>query len=269
MTARNWAAFRRLLRSTQFGHNAEVYRFFKGIDESKTTTRKSLRDTCLIQANDSINDAKMRVQIFRDLVQQAHLKPDVYGVPMETYKETVDFRPQVWMWFTQDRAAVPEGKPHITAEISFRLMDETPATINETKAKTIAENIAKEFVVAGNGYVFTKGKILLTYKDEALGYRLKVQASTELEGENVFKKVLGIQNHTYDSDKFTNHTPKKNSVNNPVGTEKVYGKDVPKKRYRPTGNVRFRYAVLELCSLHRDIILVDTTGKYRDALVKK
>lgn len=146
MSVRNWAQFRKLLRSPEFGHNRDVYQFFKDADREGNELRRSLRDMCLVQATDSINDAKMRIKIFRDLVQRAHLKPDVYGVPIENFQEIVEFRPQVYMYFAQDAAAVPEGKHTIEARIQFRLMDETPATVTENNARSLATNIAFQLV---------------------------------------------------------------------------------------------------------------------------
>lgn len=273
MTDLTWPRQRKLLRAREIGFNAEVYRHFKDVPEAETspggTNRKALRDSILIGAKDSRTTALGKIQYFRDQVQQVHLKPNVYGIPSDTYKETVEFRPEVWMYFDQDRTAIPEGRTRIKAEISFRLMNETTATITEANAQILATAIASEFASGGTEYVFTKGKYIVYYKDISLGYRLRIYATNATERENVVKKVLAIQNHSYDVDKLSVSEPKKNSVNNPSGRERVYDQNVKKRRWRPTTNVRFRYVVLELSGLLDDVILVDTTGKYRDALVKR
>lgn len=269
MATRNWAVLRKFLRTSEGGHNREVYRHFKDVSDTEDTSRKKLRDYCLIQANDSITDAKLKILIFDRYAQRSHLKPNIYGIPVETHQESVDFHPQVCLFFAQDSAAVPEGKPTIQAELQFRIINETPTTLTETNARTIATKIANEFVPASTGFVFTKGKNIAIYRDIELKYNLQVYVSSETEGEQVIRKILNVQNHTYNPDKFKLQVPKRNSVNNPVGTTTIYGKPIPNRRWRPTGNVRFRYAILQLCGYRRDIALVDTTGYHRDALVKR
>ena len=74
MATRNWAVLRKFLRTSEGGHNREVYRYFKDVTDIEDTTRKKLRDYCLIQANDSITDAKLKILIFDRYAQNwAHL----------------------------------------------------------------------------------------------------------------------------------------------------------------------------------------------------
>lgn len=266
MTDKSWLLQRKLLRAPGTGFNTEVMKWFK--DAETVTTRKALRDSLLIQAKESRTSALFKIQYFREFVQQTHLKPAIYGIPTTTYHEDTKFHPQVELFFAQDKMAVPEGKTAIQATINFRLMGTTPTTITKAEVNTLAANIKRAFVVADEGYVFTKGKHIVSYADAALGYYLQIYATSKAEGEAVIKKVLDIQNHTYDSEKMSFHSPEKDSINNPSGTIKILGEDEDKTRYRPSANVKFRYAFLKLNGLTRDKVLVDTTGHFREALVK-
>ena len=269
MATRNWAVLRKFLRTSEGGHNREVYRYFKDVTDIEDTTRKKLRDYCLIQANDSITDAKLKILIFDRYAQKSHLKPIIYGVPKSNFDETVEYLPQIYLYFNQDSQAVPSGDVAIDACNHIRIFSETRETITPIKAEALARKIASQFVVNGTGFTFTKGKYLLYYKDKSIHFETKVYALNEVEGTQVIKKLLGIQDFAFDNNKLTVSAPKKDSITNPVGTTRVYTKTVSKQRYRPVGNVRFRYATLLLHGLGRDINLVDTTGRYYDALVRR
>lgn len=259
MSNRAWAAIRKILRSSN-GYNKEVYNHFKDIEDDGTPitfNRKALRDACLIQANDSILMANARVRLFREEVQRAHLKPTVIGEFKTNFDEKVTYRCQVVLYFFQDIGAVPEGYKPIDARISFRL-DETHLTITEAKYKILANKIKTE-LATGTPYSFNKGKYLCLYEDDALGYNFQIYTSSETEGENVIKKIMSIQNHTFNEKLFRCSTPKRNSDNNP-GTVTILGKSRKKPRWRPTGTVKFRYADLVIHDLPNPIVLVDRTG---------
>jgi len=152
--------------------------------------------------------------------------------------------------------------------MNFRLMGESSASITEVKARALAQQIRSEFASTAQGFIWSKGKNKVTYQDKENGYLLSVNAVSEAEAEQVIKKILAIQNHTFDSEKMVLHAPKKNSVNNPTGTNLIYGQFRKKLRWRPTANVRFRWATMKVNGLPRDIALVDRTGYFPDALIR-
>lgn len=269
MATRNWAILRKFLRTSEGGHNREVYRHFKDVDDTEDTNRKKLRDYCLIQANDSITDAKLKILIFDRYAQKSHLKPIIYGTPKSTFDETVEYLPQLYLYFNQDSQAVPSGGSAIDAYNHIRIIGETRESITPAKAETLARKIANQFVVNGTGFVFTKGKYLLYYRDKTIHFETQVFAVSEAEGAQVIRKLLEIQDFTFDTNKLTISTPKKDSITNPTTTTRIYNKTVSKQRYRPIANVRFRYATLLLHGYGRDINLVDTTGRKYDALVRR
>ena len=156
----------------------------------------------------------------------------------------------------------------MTAEISFRLHDETSESINEAKAKIIANGIKRELISGKKGIYFSKGKNIYSYQDKSLGYWLQIYATSQNEAEKVIKPVLGIRNHVYDADKLRESLPQRASLNIPRKTNIVYGKKKKERRWRPTARVRFRSAYLHVHGLDYNIPLIDTTGHWFDALVK-
>ena len=96
---------------------------------------------------------------------------------------------------------------------------------------------------------------------------LSILALNETAGIEVIKKVVNLTESSYKEELLRVIEPKRASETNPTGTNLVYGKQRKKKRWRPTGNVRFRYALLSLDGMQNRITLVDTTSKYLDALI--
>lgn len=267
----SWEHLQTVLMQTQ---NRVVREEFNDVgddtwEEDINTPRASLRVACTLRDSDSAIETELKLWLFYGILRKARdFHPPIYGIPSDIFQEELSFYPQVILYFSQDWDAVPEGRTPVQAEMGFRLMGESPASMTETKAKTLAQQIRTEFANSSQGYIWSKGKHKVTYQDKANGYLLSVNAISEDEAEQVIKKILAIQNHLFDSDKMTLHTPKKNSLNNPSGTVLVYGQQKKKLRWRPTANVRFRYATLHLHGLPRPIALMDRTGYFPDALVK-
>ncbi len=249
----SWAKHRKLLRAPEIGFNAEVYRHFKTNDDAG---RNSLRDSLLIGTKDSRSTALFKIQYFRDQVQKNHLKPVVVGEIKSSFDEKVVYKCQVQLYFKQDSDAVPTGGIPIDAVVSFRL-DETHETITKAKYTTLARAIATEFA-SGEGYRWNKGKQLCLYTDLAKGYNFQVYAYSDTEGEEVIKKVLSLQNHSFESDLFRVTNPKKSSDSTP-GSVTILGESRKKPRWRPTGYVRFQYADLLVWNVD-PIPLVDISG---------
>ena len=264
--SRNWANQKSFLRQT---YNQEVDDWFDDVKQlplDNSSARKNARKACFIEPEDSQNMALIKIMTFRFTVQQVHLRPDVYGVASEPYQESVTLRPQVHLFFTQDASAVTPDRRRMEGQISLRLVNETSATMTKAKAQTIANKIKQEFTTPNN-FIWKKGKFKLVYQEPEFGLNLSILALNEAEGIQVIKKVVEIANSTYKEDLLRIIEPKRDSATNPSGTNLVYGKKRKKKRWRPTGNVRFRYALLSLDGMQNRITLVDTTSKYLDALI--
>jgi hypothetical protein len=253
-------------------HNKGVARYFKDLGDatwepSVNTPREAIRTACTVDDKDTVIQTLLRLYLFYDILGYGKKGLGrVFGVPDHRIEEDVAGKPQVFLYFSQDKQSVPDGEKFTDAEYSFRLMNETSSSMTENKAKAIARQIKQEFIVSNKGWSFTKGKYIVNYKDPSLGYRLGIRASNALEGEGVIRKILSIQNHAFDENKLTINEPKKNSQNNPTQTKLIYGQQKKVNRWRPTANVRFRYAYMYVHGLDNVVYLADTTGNFIDVL---
>lgn len=262
--SREWANQKSFLRKT---YNKEVNEWFRDVDDplpDNSTSRKQAKKACLIRPKDSQNMCLIKIMTFRQVVQQTHLKPDVYGIPIEPYQEVVNFRPQVHLYFRQDSSAVTPGKRPIVGQISFRLINETSETMTETKGRALALKIKNEFT-PNNGYIWKKGKLKCVYKDFKNGLDLSILSISKTEGVEIIQKMCDVVDATYDSNLLRISEPERNSLTNPQTKSLVFGKQRPDKRWRPVGNCRFQYAVLSVHGLSTRVILVDRTNRYLDA----
>ena len=259
MPDRSWVLQRKLMRAPNIGFNAEVQRWFKDLDSNADIGRRALRDSLLIQANESRTSAMFKVQYFRDFVQKVHSQPAIIGIPKEHFdlEINIEYKPVISLYFQQDREAVPLGYSPVRAEISFRLMDESETTLTETKIKSLAKKIRTDFA-PNNGFTFKKGKNIALYNDKENGYFLQLYVINEVEWVELVRKVLSIQNHTYDENKFRITQPKRNSLNATENTI-IAGETYKKLRWRPTATVRFQWASLTVRTRPFPYWLVDRT----------
>ena len=266
MVSREWANQKSFLRKV---YNREVNEWFRDIAENElldnSTARKQAKKACLIQSKDSQNMSLIKMLSFRHLVQQTHLMTNCYGIPIDSYQETVKFRPQVHLFFRQDSSAVSGDRRPVEGQISFRLINETSATMSETKARLLATKIKNEFAL-NNGYIWKKGKLKCVYQDFTNGLDLRVLSLSETEGIEVINKIIDVVGANYNNDYLRVSEPKRSSETNPTTSSLVYGKQRKDKRWRPTANVRFRYAVLTVHGMQHRIILVDRSKTFLDAL---
>lgn len=256
-------------------HNKLLAKYFKDLgpnwEPEIATTRGNLRTAVTIFDNDTATITLLKLFYFYVILGYAfdNLAP-VYGIPTRDFQENYELHPQIFLYFSQDKSAVPNGESPVTAEISFRLKSETKESMTPAKAAIIANRIKNEFVQNNKGVTFTKGKEIITYTDPENGLKcLQIFALNESEGEKIIKNILQILRLTFDAKKLGKSDKyKKPSITKPQGTEKVYGKTRKKKRWRPTAQVRFRYAYLYIDNVVKPIFLVDTTKKHFDAIVK-
>lgn len=239
------------------------------LPEAINTPRASLRTACLVKPNDSSILINNRMMLFYfTLRQAADLQAPIYGTPVGRVHASRQFKPQVCLYFREDLDEVdPDFRP-LTAEIKFRLMDETTESITTAKLTTLANRIKSEFNVS-NGYKWRKGKVLCSYNDPQKGYKLQIYAVSASEGKQVIGKVLGCQNDSPDWEKLT-----VNENDNPAGAypilppnKSILGKVKRMPRRRPVGNVRFVRATCAIWGLTKPIALIDRSGMLWDALV--
>lgn len=253
-------------------HNKLVAHYFRDLgknwDPEISSNRGALRVACTIDDKDTAVMTQIRLYFFYEVLGYGKKRLGIfYGMPALDFQESFEGRPQVFLFFSQDKASVPDGLSPITAEISFRLMDETSESITPAKALSLANKIKREMMEGDKEIYFNKGKYLINYNDRKNGLALRIYATSEPEGERIIKKILTIRDISFDASHFSVSTPKRNSENLPKGTHTVYGKSRKKRRWRPTARVRFRYAYLYVHGLNEPIPLFDVTGQWFDALV--
>ena len=256
----NWEHLLPIVRNL---HNYRVRDFFRHQrydkhDREPTIDRpiNNLLQACKIGSEDSAIIALLKIVLFEiSIGNAARLQPGIYGIPAKVWDEyTLETHPQVFLFFEQDLAPEADEYSRIQAEVKFRLMDETSESMTQAKARSLATKIKAAFGQIPT-WDFEKGKNIFTYQHKKEGYWLQVYTKEESDAEQLIKKVLEIQGHTYDSKKFKRSTPKRDS-DNITGSRIVMGKTVKVARYRPTARVRFRYATLTVPGID-PIVLYD------------
>lgn len=250
-------------------HNKAVRNYFKNQPDNNISTPKArLKHTCLIKDKDTAIMTLMRMWLFEITVGRAQsIQAPVYSTIELDELAGVKFKPQVQLFFQESQTAStydPEYYP-IKGEISFRLMDETSASMTRKKAESLALNIKKKF--ANPLFVWEKGWYYCSYRDLERGYQLKLLVKNKAEGEKVVKRVLEIQGHTFDADffQFSEHERTYSPV---PSTSEIYGKTRKNKRVRPRADVKFRHAKLLIYGLNNAINLVDAGGRLRSVIIR-
>jgi hypothetical protein len=195
----NFAHWEHLQDMLRRDHNRIIAHYFRDLGESWEpeiyTSRGALRMACTLDDKDTAIQTLLRLYFFYDVLRYGKRDLGIfYGVPSEQFQEAVEGRPQVFFYFSQDEAAVAEGQVRVKAEYSFRLMDETSASMTPAKALTLARNIKEHFIMGNTGLTFTKGKTIYKYYDEPKGYRLRLYGSNENDAEDLIKKCWLYEN---------------------------------------------------------------------------
>lgn len=242
-------------------HNLQVDRYFTGVErEDISTFAGSQFQACLIKDDDTMEMLNTRLFLYHYKIR-GDLPTPVYGIPIPDFQAQFTFRPQVRLFFiepyTQELAA--EKLNQASAQISFRLMNETSQTIDRQKATVIAERI-KVLFGEGTGFSFMKGRNKYTYVEKSHGYNLSVLAELEAEAVSLLQRVLEINEHPLNEELIKTHIDKFPYPNNP-GTWEVYGIQAKKPRKKPTTRVRFQRAELHVHGLDHAISLVDLSRK--------
>jgi hypothetical protein len=264
----NFSPWEHLQSTLMRTYNLEVDEEFRGLDDDDISIpRSSLKVACKIRDDDSALQTLNRMLLFYFTCRRAQdVQAPIFGIPVSDYHEEIQYRPQVTLHFIQDWQAVPEGYSPVRARISFRLQRETTQTISIGEARSIANRIKSEFA-SGPGYIWTRGRLKVCYRDKIKGYDFRLLVPSESEGKGIISKVLRLQNDTAEWDNLT-VSESSRSFPQITGTQLILGKSYRKPRQRPTANVRFRYATLSVHGLPHDIVLCDLTGFYKKALVR-
>jgi hypothetical protein len=250
-------------------YNREVNAEFRdlGEEDSIATPRAALRTACRLNDDDSALQTVIRMFFYYFVLRQARdLQRPVYGIPLDDYQSVHKFAPCVHLYFRQDSSGVPAGRAPVRARISYRIRNETSLTITEADLRSHALRIRNEFAPNSNGWLWTKGKVLVTYKDVERGLNLQLYALTKAEAIGVINKVCNCALAPYDSDLVVTHDSERSFPANP-GNTVILGRSRRRPVLRPTARVRFQRATASVWGLPQDIPLVDTPFARNNPLV--
>lgn len=260
--SRIWAYYRKLYMMP-YSYNGEVNRYFtENADNSDLDETKKL---CLITATDSRQTAMIRQEVFYHRVLKTHLRTNDYRCP-DADNGNIRYHPQVTMFFKEDTRATTDGNRPVTAEISFRLMNETTPTLTKANVTALATEIWNTFG-GSTPYKFNKGKHYVYYLDEENGYDFRILVMSKTEGERVIKSVLSLRNHVFNEDYFRFSDSEKSNTT-PPKTVTVLGRQRKLNRWRPNAIVSFMWADLYVHGLkpNEQPVLADCSGTKRNPI---
>lgn len=227
------------------------------------TTRGQMLQALLHQDSDPVQVTLGRMQLYQFVFTQRQDNStiiDMYDRPYDDFT----YRPEIKLYFSQSRRSIPSDQPRATGEISYRLMHETSESLVESEVRTRANKI-KQLFTQPNLFIWHKSKLKFTYSDLKNGYNFRILVTTEAEAKRIIEQVLDIENKTPDWDYLVEHKPLK-VVNNTIKTKHIYGKSRKVPRWRPTEDVKFRYASLSIHGIPKPIYIVDC--RVGEAIIK-
>jgi hypothetical protein len=212
----------------------------------------------------------IRMMLFYIVLRRAQdMQAPLIGMPYWDSVVARRHKPQVLMHFSQDKAEVstPGDRP-VTGQISFRLMDETSATLTEAKLKTIAQRIKSAFTT-NNENIWYRGRNLASYTDQEKGICLNLVTDTKAHAVELIKTVCQIAGELYSGEYLRYSTPDDPSGSFPAnpGNQNIMGASYKRPVRRKICKARFRYAVAIIHGKPAPIPLFDKTGKYIAPLV--
>jgi hypothetical protein len=254
--------------------NKIVREYFRDVtaleaDLDLTTPRQALLKACLHREEDSMFLTIARNLLFYQFTTYARdQQPLVTGNLLNELSESNTHRPKITLFFREDDQDVDPGYQAVDMECSWRLVDETSQTITKAKLTTIAQRIKTQFG-SGNGYVFKKGRKIVSYRDKSKGYEFLLRSRSLEDGRELIRDIL-----TMNGDSLESGLLKSSEVADEVeafpanpGTQLILGKRHNKPRKRPVTNVRFKYAYAFIDGIGQPIYLYSRNYLIPDALV--
>jgi hypothetical protein len=242
--------------------NRRVRVHFKDIDDlvdeglDNSNLRHVARVACTHQDKDPITLTTARLLAFSVVLGDSVADSEaIYGIPISTLQETVEFQPQILLKFVETaKDALTHNRQPVQGRISFRLTD---TNFTESEARAKARQIKNIFAVPKVNY--KKGRTKISYRDRAKGYEFILAVQSELEARELITKTLQINGHTPDWHLLTNSESGRNFDLKVQKTILGHLTDMPKRR--PVATCVFRRAELKIHGLKKDIVLVDTSGR--------
>jgi hypothetical protein len=245
-------------------HNQEVNQLFRDVDVPENIddlrnilAKASLKKAGLVKDNDSASVVNLRIELFNKLNKGNQ-------VFSESFRHSTRRRhkPQITLWFVEDLSDVAEGFNPIDGRISFRLMDAgSDNDISESQARSYANRIKSNFG-SSEGFIWKKGKDMVSYCDWEMGYQLQLLCRNKDEGKRVIEKVLEVQNHTPEwgnMNYIANEEPNERYPTLPP-SKPVLGRLQRMPRERPIADVRFVLSTLIIRGMQQPLILYGRDG---------
>jgi len=239
-------------------------------DDDITTPRSTLKVACLQKDDDTATMCLIRLIFFYVVLRKARdLHPAIYGIPTTAFQSKRKFKPQITLKFSEDLADVDPGYDPVEGEISFRLMNQESTTLTISEAKAYANKVKTAFCAAG-GFLWKKGKVMVSYSDWDKGYQLQLLCRDKAEGKRVIEQVLDIQGHSPDWKHMNVNENQEPLARYPTipPNKRILDKTRRQPRERPIATVRFQWAELSIHGEPSARILADRTGRWDKALVK-
>lgn len=253
--------------------NKIVREYFKDItalesDLDLTTSRQALLKACLHKEDDSLMLTIGRNQLFNQYTTyQRDQYPLVTGDLLNELSEENIYKPKITLFFQEDDDDVEAGYQPVQMETSWRLVNKSSTTITKADLTAIANKIKSKF--GGNGYIFKKGRKIVSYRQKSQGYEFLIRAKTLNDGKELIRDILQINGDSIESGLL-----KLSEVDNEAevfpynpGTQTILGKKYSKIRKRPLTNVRFKYAYASIYGVKKPVYLYSRTYSIPDPLV--
>lgn len=252
-------------------HNREIKQYFRDVDDisdSLLPPRASLKLACEIRDTDTAPMVLLRLFLYYFLLREAQALFPYYGMPIYDVQAQRKFRPQIHLFFKEDRQDVEPGYQPIRGEISFRLMSESSESITELELKNLATKIKTEFGTS-SGYIWRRGRKMATYTDPERGYGLKLFVRNETDARELISKILDIQNHTPEWERFNLSENQAEGQAFPIvpPQKRILGEQRRLPRRRPVAEVRYKYATAHVWGVGVPIALHDLTYRFKSPLV--
>ena len=247
-------------------YNDDVRDWFRDLggdewDPDIQTSRGSMRLACTHDDADSLLMTVGRMNLFDNVVRRFNTQFPSAAESDKPHRVLREGKPRITLYFWEDMGDVEPGYNPVRAKISFRLMDQSATTISQAELATYAQRIKSGFAT-GPGYVWRKGKVMVSYTHWELGYQLQLLCRDKSEGRRVIGDVLDLQGHIPNwayMNTTENEEPFESYPTLP-GTERILGETVRLPRRRPIADVRFQYALLTIEALNKSVTLCDRTG---------
>jgi hypothetical protein len=268
MTRENFNSIKHLNNVYRKVYNPLVNEYFNDVDADDaieiSTPRASLKAACKIQETDTLPLLQARLWLF--YVVLGNLKGS--SLPLiNNYSHSSRRRnkPKVTLYFQEDLQDVADDYDPVAGEIGFRLMDAGgDDDITESAAKALGQQIKSLF--GGSGFIWRKGKDLVSYSDWEKGYQLQILCRDKDEGKRVIERVLSIQNHNPNWENMNyiaNEQPSARYPTIPL-RKPVLGRMQRMQRERPIADVRFQYASVTIRGMKSPKLLYARNNYFSD-----